>query len=63
MMKKGNKDFYYIYNKDQSDFYFKEGVLPLNTGKGTRGDDYVKFRNTESLQKAFAKWCNRKYHN
>ena len=60
-MEKGSKEFCYIYNKDQSDFYFSEGIVPFKTGKGALGDDYVKFRNTESLRKAFAKWCDRKH--
>jgi len=55
------KEFTWIYNGEQSDFYFSEGITPLTTGKGSKGDDYVKFRNDDELQRAFTKWCTRKH--
>jgi len=55
------KEYVWIYNKLQSDFYFIKGIIPISIGVGTKGDTYIKFRNTEKLEEAFTQWCLRKY--
>lgn len=54
------KEFVYIYNQYQSEYYFSKGIVPVKIGRGMKGDVYVMFRNTEELQQAFTEWCTRK---
>lgn len=49
-------DNYYIYNMKQADFYFKNGVMPIGSGTGKRGDAYILFSNTNKLQNTFRRW-------
>ena len=53
------KEFVYIYNQFQSQFYFSKGILPLKVGNGSKGDTYTMFKNTEEVKQAFTEWCNR----
>ena len=54
-----NKKYIYLYNLDQAEFYFSKGITPLKVGKGTRGDTFVQFLNSDEVQSAFDEWCNR----
>ena len=56
---RNEKEFVYIYNQYQSEFYFSKGIVPVKVGTGSKGDFYVMFKNTKELQKAFTEWCNR----
>lgn len=53
------KEFVWIYNPTQSEFYFSKDIVPVTIGTGSKGDAYVKFRNTDELNIAFTEWCTR----
>jgi len=55
------KEFVWIYNNLQSTFYFSRGISPITTGVGTKGDAFVKFRNTSEVEIAFTAWCLKQY--
>lgn len=54
------REFVYIYNPQQSQFYFSKGIMPIKVGTGSKGDPYTMFKNTEEIQLIFTEWCNRK---
>ena len=54
------KEFVYIYNQFQSEFYFSKGILPVKVGMGRKGDTYTLFKNTDEVKSAFTEWCTRK---
>ena len=58
---KDKPEYVWIYNKNQSDFYFSRGIVPVTTGTGSKGDNYVKFINNAAVQDAFTEWCSRKH--
>jgi hypothetical protein len=57
---KKEKEFVYIYNQFQSEFYFSKGILPVKVGRGSKGDPYTMFKNTDEVKLAFGEWCTRK---
>ncbi len=56
---KQKKEFVFIYNQYQSEFYFSKGIVPVKVDRGSKGDIYVKFKNTDEVEKAFTEWCNK----
>jgi len=54
------REFVYIYNPQQSQFYFSKGILPIKVGTGSKGDPYTMFKNTKEIQLVFTEWCSRK---
>lgn len=60
---KNKPEYVWIYNGMQSDFYFSKGIAPVTTGTGSKGDPFVKFKNSAAVQSAFTEWCNRKQLN
>jgi len=56
---KNEKEFVFIYNQYQSEFYFSKGIVPIKVDRGSKGDIYVKFKNTDEVKKAFTEWCTR----
>jgi len=54
-----NKKYIFLYNLTQAEFYFSKGITPLKVGKGTKGDTFVQFINSNEVQDAFDEWCNR----
>lgn len=55
------KDFRYIYDMNQANFYLDNGQVPVGFGVGGKNDVYVKFKDSEKLQNVFHKWMDRKY--
>lgn len=53
------KEFVYIYNQYQSEYYFSKGIVPVKVGRGMKGDIYVMFRNTDEVKNVFTEWCNK----
>ena len=53
------KEYFYIYNFNQANFYMQSGIKPFEVGIGKKGEPYIKFKNTIELQAAFTKWMNR----
>jgi len=49
-------EVYYIYNMQQGDFYLKNGLMPIGSGTGKKGDAYLLFSNTNKLQNIFRRW-------
>jgi len=35
------REFVYIYNPLQSQFYFSKGIIPVKVGTGSKGDAYT----------------------
>jgi hypothetical protein len=58
-MEQKKKDFYFIYNPDQCNYYLANGLIPIKFGYGKEGDAYLKFRNSEQLQEIFKRWSGR----
>jgi len=56
---KQEKEFVYIYNPLQSEFYFSKGIIPIKIGKGSKGDTYTMFKNTDEIKLVFTEWCTR----
>ncbi|MFT8312939.1 MAG: hypothetical protein ABF633_01645 [Clostridium sp.] len=54
------KDFRYIYNMEQANFYLKNGLVPVGFGTGVKQDVYIKFKDCERLQEIFKNWMDRK---
>ncbi|MDF2884967.1 MAG: hypothetical protein K0R54_5538 [Clostridiaceae bacterium] len=54
------KEFRYIYDMNQANFYLQNGQIPVCFGKGGRNDIYIKFKDSEELQKIFKQWMDRK---
>ena len=53
------KEFVYIYNPHQAEFYFSKGIVPVKVGVGRKGDAYTMFKNNEEVKQAFTEWCTR----
>jgi len=60
MMITKEREFVYIYNPQQSQFYFSKGILPIKVGTGSKGDPYTMFKNNEDTKQAFTEWCTRR---
>ena len=54
------REFVYIYNPQQSQFYFSQGIMPVKAGTGSKGDPYIMFKNTDEVKAIFTKWCTRR---
>lgn len=53
------KEFIYIYNLQQANFYLQNGVIPVEIAKSElNGRTYAKFKRSETKQ-IFDKWCLR----
>ena len=57
MMITKEREYVYIYNPQQSQFYFSKGILPIKVGTGSKGDPYTMFKNTDEVKQAFTAWC------
>lgn len=54
------KEFRYIYNMEQANFYLQNGLTPIGVGIGGKNEVFLKFIDGEVLQTVFKKWCARK---
>jgi hypothetical protein len=61
-MQQAVKDYRYIYNMDQANFYLENGQVPVEFGVGAKNDIYVKFKDSKELQNTFHEWVSRKYN-
>jgi hypothetical protein len=50
------KNDYYIYDLAQINWMFEQGCMPLELGKGLRGDLYVKFPRTPKVEEKVHQW-------
>lgn len=50
------RDYFYIYDKEQYNFYIALGLPVVEVGIGYKGDVYVKFKADGQCQEAFNKW-------
>lgn len=57
------KEFRYIYNMKQANFYIQQGLIPMEVGTGEKQDVYIKFKDSERLQEVFKKWMDRRIIN
>ncbi|UZW14340.1 hypothetical protein OSC52_00265 [Clostridium pasteurianum] len=55
------KEFRYIYNMEQANFYIQNGLVPVEVGTGAKKDVFLKFKDGEELQMVFKLWMERKY--
>jgi hypothetical protein len=57
------KDFRYVYNKQQAEFYmFEYYIVPEKIDDNPRtGKKYYKFKDSILLQSAYRAWMERKY--
>lgn len=62
IMKTIIKDFRYIYDMNQANFYLQQGQVPVECGTSTKNNVYIKFKDSEELQRIFHKWMDRKYN-
>lgn len=53
------KDYRYVYDMNQANFYIQNGHAPIEAGNCKRGV-YLKFKDSSELQKSFCKWMDRK---
>lgn len=56
------KNYRYIYDIKQANFYIQNGHCPIEVGICKKGI-YLKFKDNENLQKTFHKWMDRKIAN
>lgn len=51
------KDYRYLYNPQQAEFYIKQGLIPdeININRKTN-KVYFKFRDSDKLQNIYKKW-------
>jgi hypothetical protein len=55
------KDYRYIYNMEQVNFYILFGLNCDICGSGvSNGKAYIKFKDSKKLQEAFSLWMNKK---
>lgn len=54
------KEFYYIYNQRQADFFYKSGLEIVEIGRGKQGDTFIKFEKDDKSRKAFSEWMSKK---
>lgn len=55
------KDYRYIYNMEQANFYILFGLTKDIVGSGiSNGSAFIKFKDSEKLQEAFDLWMNKK---
>jgi hypothetical protein len=52
------KEFFYIYNVKQADFFVKNNLQPIEIGKGNSQAVYIKFLRNDDSNKVFDMWCN-----
>lgn len=53
------KDFRYIYDLNQANFYIQNNHTPVQCGSCDRGV-WLKFKDSEDLQLVFGSWMDRK---
>ncbi|MDF2883757.1 MAG: hypothetical protein K0R54_4321 [Clostridiaceae bacterium] len=56
------KEFRYIYDMNQANFYLQNGQIPLEFGIGGKNDVFIKFKDSNELQEIFHKWMDRKHN-
>lgn len=61
-MKGKVKEFRYIFNISQANYYLENGLIPIGFGVGSKKDVYIKFKDSKELQDVFSKWMDRKYN-
>jgi uncharacterized protein (DUF1919 family) len=49
----------YCYNPTQANYFLQNGLVPLEIGKGNKGDIYVLFSRSEKFEEIFSKWSQR----
>ncbi|URZ00587.1 hypothetical protein [Clostridium felsineum] len=54
------KEFRYIYNVLQANFYVQHDIKLIEVGVGKKKDVYFKFKDGQELQKIFRLWMDRK---
>ena len=53
------KDFRYIYDLNQANFYMEKNHCPIQCGYCDRGF-WLKFKDSDELQQVFRDWMDRK---
>lgn len=54
------KEFRFVYDMNQANFYLENGQIPVKFGVGGKDDVFIKFKDSEELQQIFKKWMDRK---
>ena len=53
------QEYAWIYNFQQCNFYFENGLVPIVVGKGNEGEVYLKFKRDNEYERVFGLWCSR----
>jgi hypothetical protein len=58
------KDYRYVYNPAQAEFYIKNGLIPIAIGNHKKTKNmFFKFKDSAYLQTLYHEWINRKHKN
>lgn len=52
------KEFRYIYNIYQANYYIKNKIELIEVGTAPNGRVFYKFKDSYKLQQTFKSWCN-----
>ena len=52
------KEFRYIYNINQANFYLKHNIQLIETGVAGTGKTFYKFKDSRRLQEVYKKWLD-----
>lgn len=52
------KEFRYIYNIYQANYYIKNKIELIEVGTASNGRVFYKFKDSYKLQQTFKSWCN-----
>lgn len=52
------KEFRYIYNIYQANYYIANNIKPVDFGTASNGKVFYKFKDSYELQQVFKSWCN-----
>lgn len=47
----------YIYNFTQAKFFLQNGIYPIDSGYGKKGDPYLIFIKDSKYKEVFNRWC------
>lgn len=50
------KNYHYIYNMYQANFFIMNGLEVLEIGRGSKGDFYCRFLKTDKSKEVFDRW-------
>lgn len=55
------KQFRYVYNLYQANYYIKNNIELIEVGTAKNGRVFYKFKDSYKLQEVFQNWCNIQY--